>query len=190
LLAALAYADDLVLCGTREEIKKYTEILDEWCEENHFKINVKKSAVMPVGFLGDTPSEEHEFFMNRQKITVVDKFKFLGITVTADGSMKEHARNVIRKARALTKSFYKEFTSDFIKIGTKLELMRSAVLSVGQFAEELYDEGVIKHLEAVQREITHLILGINSENDMVRNDVTFASLCLQIAARAQTTRVL
>ena len=42
-LAALAYADDLVLCGTREEIKKYTEILDEWCEENHFKINVKKS---------------------------------------------------------------------------------------------------------------------------------------------------
>ena len=50
LMAALGFADDLVLCGDRKTIERYIEILSEWCADNNFAVNVKKCAIMPVGF--------------------------------------------------------------------------------------------------------------------------------------------
>ncbi len=49
VLAALAFADDLVLCGNFETMQKYIKILEDWCLANGFKINVDKCAIMRLG---------------------------------------------------------------------------------------------------------------------------------------------
>ena len=48
LLAALAFADDLVLGGENRTMRRYIQILEEWCDENEFSLNVSKCAMMPV----------------------------------------------------------------------------------------------------------------------------------------------
>ena len=49
VLAALAFADDFVLCGNFETMQKYIKNLEDWCLANGFEVNVDKCAIMPLG---------------------------------------------------------------------------------------------------------------------------------------------
>ena len=74
----LAYADDiLILCENQHLLNKCIDIVERWSQENHLKINKKKSAIL-------------EFIHRRQRTTlmktgdsfrdypIVDKYKYLG----------------------------------------------------------------------------------------------------------------
>ena len=41
LLAALAFADDLVLCGDYHTMERYIQILEEWCDRNEFALKIE-----------------------------------------------------------------------------------------------------------------------------------------------------
>ena len=74
----LAYADDiLILCENQHLLNKCIDVIERWSQENHLKINKKKSAIL-------------EFMHRRQRTTlmktgdsfrdypIVDKYKYLG----------------------------------------------------------------------------------------------------------------
>ena len=46
--ATLAYADDIVVTGTRSEIEKGIEIIEDWCTTNGLTLNKSKSAIMRI----------------------------------------------------------------------------------------------------------------------------------------------
>lgn len=116
--------------------------------------------------------------MDGIKIPVVDSFRFLGIKITADGSLKTHAFEVLARARGLVARYRKEFYSNELSIGTKLHLMETVIISTCRYAEEINDSSVTKALQVVQNEIARLILRINSD-DRARNDVSLAQLGLK-----------
>ena len=55
-------------------------------------------------------------------VPVIDKFWFLGIVVTPDGSLKSHVADLKRKARGVAYKFKNEFMSDELSFRTKLDI--------------------------------------------------------------------
>ena len=73
-----AYADDiLVLCESKLTLDACIDIIEKWSEENHLKINKKKSAILEFTHRRSRTTEikTGETFRN---YPIVDKYKYLG----------------------------------------------------------------------------------------------------------------
>ena len=112
-VAALLYADDLVLLATSEQdLQIILNVLNDWCDKNRMAINENKSNVVHFR----TPSMEranHSFTCGKRKLVVTDRYKYLDL-ITEYLSYEEMAKYVAKSAgRALgiviAKLLYKSF---------------------------------------------------------------------------------
>ena len=101
-VAALLYADDLVMLATSEQdLQIILNVLNDWCDKNRMTINENKSNVVHFR----TPSMErtsHSFTCGKRKLVVTDRYKYLGLISTEYLSYEEMAKYVAKSAgRAL-----------------------------------------------------------------------------------------
>ena len=101
-VAALLYAEDLVLLATSEQdLQIILNVLNDWCDKNRMTINENKSNLVHFR----TPSMErtnHSFTCGKRKLVVTDRYKYLGLILTKYLSYEEMAKNVAKSAgRAL-----------------------------------------------------------------------------------------
>ena len=101
-VAALLYADDLVLLATSEQdLQIILNVLNNWCDKNRMTINENKANVVHFR----TPSMErtnHSFTCVKRKLVVTDRYKYLGLILTEYLSYEEMAKCVAKSAgRAL-----------------------------------------------------------------------------------------
>ena len=86
-LAALMYADDVVLlAASKEELQTMIDVVFEFCNKWRIEVNTKKSQVMVVH-----PSEEHRardqgasWTFGDTQLEVVDQYKYLGVSFSND----------------------------------------------------------------------------------------------------------
>ena len=62
LFNALSFADDLALIAQdRDTVERYLQIIDNWCKECFFKVNVDKSGVMRLAKYDSSPDSSMSF---------------------------------------------------------------------------------------------------------------------------------
>ena len=102
-IAALLYADDMMLFADYEEAMcRSLRMLQEWCEQWVVKVNVQKCGVMHMRRKGVKKTLK-EFYIDGERIDVVEKYKYLGCMVNehleCKGMIEERA---MAGARALS----------------------------------------------------------------------------------------
>ena len=68
--------------------------IDEWLKANKLALNISKTMYM---IIGSAPSQLPPILIRNVPITLVNKIKFLGITVDNKLTFKEHVNAVVSK---------------------------------------------------------------------------------------------
>ena len=88
-LYLLLYADDIVIFSeTSDGLQNGLNILSDYCEKWKLVVNTDKTKLMIFRKGGNLPGNL-DFVFNGQKIEIVKKFVYLGITFTTGGSFNE-----------------------------------------------------------------------------------------------------
>ena len=98
------FADDTTAAGLirnndernyRDQVAK----LVDWCSENNLELNVSKTKEMIIDFRTSSKSPVLPLFINGSQDEIVDKFKFLGITISNDLKWETHLIKCLKKAQ-------------------------------------------------------------------------------------------
>ena len=84
-VCVLAYADDVVLLAeTEHDLQALMNIVGEWCRTWRLSINPTKTNVIHFRPKNTLVSTE-EFWIDQYRIGTVEKYKYLGVTLTSNG---------------------------------------------------------------------------------------------------------
>ena len=124
----LRYADDTsLLAGSEEDLQRLLNVVEE-SEKLGLSLNVKKTECMVVSKKKNTP--ECKLFSKGEQIRQVQKFKYLGYTLTSDGI----CRTEIKKRIAIAKASFQKMSTILknrnISFSTKLKVLKTYVWSI------------------------------------------------------------
>ncbi|CAM1325864.1 Uncharacterised protein r2_g3476 [Pycnogonum litorale] len=130
----LRFADDIDgLAGNEQELAMLVESLDTTSVAYGMEISAEKTKVMTNNINGISADMK----VNGQKLGHVSRFKYLGSTITDEGSKPEVLSRIAQTTAALTK--LKPIWSDNnITLQSKVRLMRSLVISIFLYACETW----------------------------------------------------
>ena len=80
----LAFADDIAIMGTSEQIGRKLKIVEEWCKANNITMNARKSNILIMKQDQRTKYPDKAY----QNIPVVQNSKYLGVHLDDDFSFK------------------------------------------------------------------------------------------------------
>ena len=171
----LRFADDIDgLAGSQEELAELIKRLDESCSAFGMEISAEKTKVMTNTHVKDL---NIEFKVKDSVLEVVDKFIYLGATVTDNGSKNEILSRMAKAQNSLSKLkiIWKDKS---ISISCKIRLLRTLVISVFLYACESWtlDVYLQQRIASFEMRALRQLLGIDYRdhvtNVTVRNIVT------------------
>ena len=162
----LRFADDIDgLAGSEEELRNLVKNLDKKCKEAGMEISAEKTKIMTSRKEGMSS----EILVNGNKLELVKSFKYLGATISEEGSKKEVVCRIAQAIAALTKlsTIWKDKN---ISLSIKIRLMRSLVTSIFLYACESWtlNKDIERRIQAFEMRCYRRILGI-SYKDRVTN---------------------
>lgn len=157
-LAALMYADDVVLlAASKEELQTMIDVVHEFCNKWRIEVNTKKSQVMVVH-----PSEEHRardqgasWTFGDTQLEVVDQYKYLGVIFSNDLTWTKQSLRVISKAKASLLRLSTLLSRKELPSALKTLVWDSVAGSVLQYGTEVWDVPTLKlkkQLESIQHQ--------------------------------------
>ena len=185
LIRELLYADDADFIAHTE--KGLQHILDRFsnsCEAFGLTISLTKTKVMFTPAPGDQYIEPN-IFVHGTRLGVVEKFVYLGSTLTKDGSLDEEIHLRIQKASVAFGRLEKRvWAARDITIHTKVCVYKACVLTALLYASETWTllRKHLKILERFQQKCLRRILNISWESRTPNTDVLVRADCLSIEA--------
>ena len=136
LLNSFSFADDLALIAKdKKTISKFLEIINIWCKENFFQVNMDKSGVLSTGQISLNPLSE--FYLNGKALKNLKKIHYLGFDISNTGSWDESINHLSQKARGVLARYSKFFYSHEISFKLKIQVAKSIVLSLIAYGQEI-----------------------------------------------------
>ena len=133
-LEDLDFADDLALISsTRAQIQRKVEKLDQKGKQVGLKINVAKTKTMRYNAVNNEP-----VMIGDKGIEEVDKFVYLGATVSKTGGSDCDIKSRIGKARGAFCKLCKVWKSSQYSIKTKVRIFKSNVIAVLMYGCETW----------------------------------------------------
>ena len=119
-LKILAFADDLILFGqTQQDLQYNLSILNRELMKKGLKINSKKTKTMVIS----REQKSHAIKLNGEVLEQVDTYKYLGVVISSNCSLKEEINQRISKATKV----YGQLGNTFI---SKRELTTKTKMSI------------------------------------------------------------
>jgi len=168
----LRYADDTALIAESERM--LNEILDVVAEESKNKgleLNIAKTESMVVTKNAITPSCTLE--RNGELIKQVNKFKYLGYTITTDGRSDTEIKKRIGIAKDTFKKMSPVLNNRNISMGTKIRTLKAYVWSVLLYGCECWtiSSSIKKRLEATEMWFIRRMLRISWKEKRTNEEV-------------------
>ena len=143
-LEDLDFANDIALSSsTKQHIKTKTDKLAHKAERRGLKVNVDKCKLLRINSRNNDAVE-----VNVQRIEDVDRFVYLGATVSKEGGGTQNIHNRVVKTRGVFLRLKKIWSSNSISRRTKVRLFKTLVKPVLMYGCETWkmnktDENII-----------------------------------------------
>lgn len=174
-LCNLRFADDIdLMAGSNSELQNLTDKLSSSAGSYGMEISTDKSKIM-INTTGDSSSN---IYMNGQKLEEVDSFKYLGATLSKDGSCTAEVRIRISTATSAMARLDRIWRSNSISFTNKYRLYKSLVVSILLYGCETWTllADTEKKIQAFENKCLRKLLRISylehKTNEYVRSTVT------------------
>jgi hypothetical protein len=163
----IVYADDTtILCDTANQLKEAIKIFSTYCAKYDIQINAKKTYWMRMGDsvrydkdnrpIVKPASGEEKFIINGNELEKVDRFKFLGFWLLANGSNSEHLKKRAQMAWTAANDIEKlGFSNRLLNIEIKGNLLNVFIRPKLIYGLEnaCLTQNDIKYLEKIESKI-------------------------------------
>ena len=177
LINNLRFADDIVLIAESEnDLQTLVNAAQQVSSSFGLKINIAKTEVQVIS----KRSQEINININGKPLQQVDKFVYLGGTISQSGSCSDDVQHRIGKALRAIQQLNKIWSSKDISIPTKMELYKVLVLSILMYGAETWSLKKVDESRLLTFEMTCLrkILRV-TRLDKIRNTTIRESLGAQ-----------
>ncbi len=161
-ISILMYADDVVLLAEREEdLICMLSTLEKWTKKWIININVIKSKI--VHFRPNkTDITSFKFFINKEEITIVSNYKYLGVYFNEFINFSTNAEILSQSAgRALGSIVSKYKQSNFMGYSTYCKLYNNCVLPVLDYSAGVWGYKKYQQTDQVQHRAMRIFLGVH-----------------------------
>lgn len=94
----LLYADDLVIWSEDlATVQRAIDCLAQWCQRNRMNVNLAKTKVVKFRKGGRLARSDH-LLLNGKEVEFVNKYEYLGVTLSSRFSFSHHVQNKVTKA--------------------------------------------------------------------------------------------
>ncbi|XP_052232178.1 uncharacterized protein LOC127845354 [Dreissena polymorpha] len=126
-LTSISITDGIVLMdGTSSELQDLTNILYENARENGIEVSTEKSKILA----NSTTNTSADITMNGKKLEEVTSFKYMGATISKDGTSTAEVRIRIAMATEAIARLSRLWTCSYISFPTKYRLYKYLVVSI------------------------------------------------------------
>ena len=172
----LQYADDLAIFGhSASDLQKGLEGLERFCVGNLLQVNTSKTKVL-IFYMGGLPNADksYEFKLNGEVLEKVNRFKYLGVTLSTQLSFSAHIREVSLRARSRLVVLNNQIGFKTMDLNLALKLFGIYILPIIEYASPVWIKGqrkecAVKFLNATFTKFLKRYLGIPFRSD---NDIT------------------
>eukprot|EP00745_Piridium_sociabile_P029601 TRINITY_DN4881_c1_g1_i1.p1 TRINITY_DN4881_c1_g1~~TRINITY_DN4881_c1_g1_i1.p1 ORF type:complete len:855 (-),score=217.58 TRINITY_DN4881_c1_g1_i1:120-2594(-) len=165
----LRFADDIDgLAGKEEELAELVERLDRTSASYGMEISAEKTKLMT----NNTNGIKKEIKANGQKLETVNSFKYLGATVTDEGSKPEVLSKIAQASTALSR-LKTIWDDNNISLSSKVRMMRTLVLSIFLYACETWTltADLQRRIQAFEMRCYRKILHISYKDHVTNEEV-------------------
>ena len=184
-LYVLLYADDtIIMAESPNEMQLALNAVNDYCQTWKLKINIDKTKI--IRFSKQKPQiPVQEFWLNGEKVELVDSYVYLGTTIQANGRFSEAMQKQINQAhRALFVIKSKKETFN-LPIDIVLDLFDKMILPILLYGCEIWGFEKLDKIEIFYRKFLRYILRVNSQttNCMVYGETGRTPLSIIIKTR-------
>jgi hypothetical protein len=165
----LRFADDIDgLAGKEEELAELVERLDRTSASYGMEISAEKTKLMT----NNTNGIKKEIKANGKKLETVNSFKYLGATVTDEGSKPEVLSKIAQASTALSR-LKTIWDDNNISLSSKVRMMRTLVLSIFLYACETWTltADLQRRIQAFEMRCYRKILHISYKDHVTNEEV-------------------
>ena len=169
VLEDLDFADDIALLSSRKrDLQSKTDKLTAEAKRIGLNLNPEKCKGMSFN-----SQAEEELTIEEKAVEEVDKFEYLGATVSKQGGGTEDINNRINKARCTFKKLNKVWSAGNIRRRTKVRLYNALVKTVLLYGCETWkmNKGDEKKLNTFQYRCLRRILNIKWQDKITNKEV-------------------
>ena len=145
LIKYLQFADDLVIiCESVEELQTQINNLVEYCATNKLTINSLKTKVM-IFHKGRLPNcDKVDFYIEKDKLEIVNEFPYLGFTFTTQLSFSKHVSKLNAKARSKIGMLFAKLPIRHLPLDLALKLFHIYVVPTYTYGLPIWMSSVSK----------------------------------------------
>ena len=169
-IKVLMYADDLILLSdSSADLQVMINALYEYCSLWSLQINLSKSKIM-VFRKGARLSSNLKWFYGSEEIEIVNEYKYLGITLTYNLSLKKHLESKLSSSKmAINSTWTNYIRNSKISLSNKLKIFNTAAKSILFYGAQVWGYERYEQVEKLFRFFIKkiLYLPLNTPNYML-----------------------
>ena len=136
LMNSFSFADDLALVAKdKRTVDSYLKIMEQWCIDNYFQINIDKSGILRVGQVN--LDNNSQFFLNNKVLQTLNSTEYLCFNISNTGSWDKTIEKLSQKAFGVLSRYSKFFSSYDFSFKLKLQTAKSLVFSIISYGQEI-----------------------------------------------------
>jgi hypothetical protein len=169
-IRVLMYADDIVLLASDpRQLQNMINRLDQYCSQWSLNVNLNKSKII-IFRKGGKYSKNDKFFYQGEKIEIVNKYKYLGVTLTPGLSMDNHFAEKLTAAKfAINSTWGPLLSQNTVPYTTKLKVFSAVSRAIMCYASQVWGYQMYDTVESLLRFFIKKLfrLPINTPNYML-----------------------
>ena len=160
-LRLLLFADDLVLLSeSTQDLQLAVDLLSEYCATWDLNINLIKTKIIPFTSPRRSMNPVH-IFLNGVEIQVTKEYKYLGLLMSANGSLKPAIRTLAAQAnKALFSLMRSAAHLKYPSPRILSHLFDTLVRPIAEYACEVWFPSSAEEMEVIHRRFCKFALGL------------------------------
>ena len=162
----LLFADDTALFShSPEGLQMLLNKLHAYCSKWGIEVNVDKTVTMT--FKQGARPNASEFYYNDEKLKNVNKFTYLGVTLSSNGKFYQAQKSLSNQASKALFSLNSLFQKVSLNVSEKIKLFDAMILPILTYGSEIWGFHPAPDVERVHMKFLKQILGVRPQTSNV-----------------------
>ena len=155
----LLYADGMIIFfESPEGLQKSLDCFAECCK--CWKLTINTEKIQKLSFFQRLDTDNFNFKLNGENISIVDSFKYLGVFFNYNGSFVRHKTHLVGQSRKAMFALLKKSKELYLPIDLQIELFDSLILPILLYGCEVWGYENVLILDRFYLKYLKYVLGL------------------------------